>query len=173
MTATTHHSPYALELKDLRKSFFGKTEIIRGVNLAVRHGERVALSAQRGGQVDVVQPHQRALWGEKRRCTAERNLDHGQETLRDQPPWALAVSRSPTSFPSSAYLRTCAAACCGAWATSTPFQVPVGLHDANARATEPMQMINLDKKRDVLAMNLTYAEQRALEIGITIGAVPM
>jgi branched-chain amino acid transport system ATP-binding protein len=29
-------------------------------------------------------------------------------------------------------------------------------------------MIKLDKKRDVLAVNLTYAEQRALEIGITI-----
>jgi branched-chain amino acid transport system ATP-binding protein len=32
-----------------------------------------------------------------------------------------------------------------------------------------MTMIKLDKKRDVLAMNLTYAEQRALEIGVTIG----
>jgi branched-chain amino acid transport system ATP-binding protein len=31
-----------------------------------------------------------------------------------------------------------------------------------------MERIRLDKKRDVLAMNLTYAEQRALEIGITI-----
>ena len=31
-----------------------------------------------------------------------------------------------------------------------------------------MEMIRLDKKRDLLAMNLTYAEQRALEIGITI-----
>lgn len=31
-----------------------------------------------------------------------------------------------------------------------------------------MAMIKLDKKRDVLGMNLTYAEQRALEIGITI-----
>ena len=31
-----------------------------------------------------------------------------------------------------------------------------------------MEEIRLDKKRDVLAMNLTYAEQRALEIGITI-----
>src|ERR671938_1271061 len=31
-----------------------------------------------------------------------------------------------------------------------------------------MKMIQLDKKRDTLAMNLTYAEQRALEIGITI-----
>ena len=29
-------------------------------------------------------------------------------------------------------------------------------------------MIKLERKRDVLAVNLTYAEQRALEIGITI-----
>ena len=31
-----------------------------------------------------------------------------------------------------------------------------------------LEMIRLDKKRDVLAVNLTYAEQRALEIGVTI-----
>jgi branched-chain amino acid transport system ATP-binding protein len=31
-----------------------------------------------------------------------------------------------------------------------------------------MEMIKLDKKRDTLAINLTYAEQRALEIGVTI-----
>lgn len=42
------------------------------------------------------------------------------------------------------------------------------LDDANERAKELMEMIKLDKKRDTLAMNLTYAEQRALEIGITI-----
>ena len=34
--------PYALELKDLRKSF-GKTEIIRGASLAVNAGERIAV----------------------------------------------------------------------------------------------------------------------------------
>ena len=43
-----------------------------------------------------------------------------------------------------------------------------GLDDANQRANELMQMIRLGRKRDTLAMNLTYAEQRALEIGITI-----
>jgi branched-chain amino acid transport system ATP-binding protein len=42
------------------------------------------------------------------------------------------------------------------------------LRDANDRAQEIIEMIHLDKRRDVLAMNLTYAEQRALEIGITI-----
>ena len=35
------NATYALELRDLRKSF-GKTEIIRGANLAVAPGERVA-----------------------------------------------------------------------------------------------------------------------------------
>jgi branched-chain amino acid transport system ATP-binding protein len=43
-----------------------------------------------------------------------------------------------------------------------------GLRDANEQAEKFLQMIKLDKKRDVMAMNLTYAEQRALEIGITI-----
>ena len=38
---------YALELKDLRKSF-GKTEIIRGVNLAVNAGERVGIIGPNG-----------------------------------------------------------------------------------------------------------------------------
>jgi branched-chain amino acid transport system ATP-binding protein len=42
------------------------------------------------------------------------------------------------------------------------------LTDANDRSEELMEMIRLDKKRDILAVNLTYAEQRALEIGITI-----
>jgi branched-chain amino acid transport system ATP-binding protein len=42
------------------------------------------------------------------------------------------------------------------------------LDDANERADQLMEMIHLERKRDVLAANLTYAEQRALEIGITI-----
>ena len=40
-------SRFALELKDLRKAF-GKTEIIRGTNLAVAHGERVAIIGPNG-----------------------------------------------------------------------------------------------------------------------------
>jgi branched-chain amino acid transport system ATP-binding protein len=42
------------------------------------------------------------------------------------------------------------------------------LHDANERAEQVMAMLQLDRRRDVLAVNLTYAEQRALEIGLTI-----
>jgi len=42
------------------------------------------------------------------------------------------------------------------------------LKDANQLAESWMQRIRLSAKRDSLAMNLTYAEQRALEIGITM-----
>ena len=43
----TASNDYALELRDLRKSF-GKTEIIRGANLTVRPGERVAVIGPNG-----------------------------------------------------------------------------------------------------------------------------
>jgi branched-chain amino acid transport system ATP-binding protein len=42
------------------------------------------------------------------------------------------------------------------------------LRDANERTEEVLAMIKLDRRRDVLATNLTYAEQRALEVGVTI-----
>jgi len=41
-------------------------------------------------------------------------------------------------------------------------------HDANARAEEVLRMVRLERRRDVPAASLTYAEQRALEIGVTI-----
>ena len=43
-----------------------------------------------------------------------------------------------------------------------------GLTDANQKACELLHMLGLQAKRGVLAMNLTYAEQRSLEVGITI-----
>ena len=43
-----------------------------------------------------------------------------------------------------------------------------GLKDANVRAEEMMESIGLKRRRDTPAGVLTYAEQRALEIGITI-----
>ena len=42
------------------------------------------------------------------------------------------------------------------------------MRDANERAELLLDQVGLSRKRDVLASNLTYAEQRALEIGITI-----
>ena len=48
------------------------------------------------------------------------------------------------------------------------WQCLAGLRDADERAEEMLEQINLQSRRDMLAGVLTYAEQRALEIGITI-----
>ena len=42
------------------------------------------------------------------------------------------------------------------------------LREANARADEVLEAIGLTRRRAVAAGELTYAEQRALEIGVTI-----
>jgi branched-chain amino acid transport system ATP-binding protein len=42
------------------------------------------------------------------------------------------------------------------------------LRDAQERADEVLEQISLSRRREVLAGVLTYAEQRALEIGITV-----
>jgi branched-chain amino acid transport system ATP-binding protein len=41
-------------------------------------------------------------------------------------------------------------------------------HEVNRRTEEVMDMIRLTRRRDTQASLLTYAEQRALEIGVTI-----
>ena len=42
------------------------------------------------------------------------------------------------------------------------------LEDVTERVDALLHLMRLDKKRDSLVMNLSYAEQRALEIGVTI-----
>ena len=43
------------------------------------------------------------------------------------------------------------------------------LKDVNERATQLLRDVRLEHRRNDLAMNLTYAEQRALELAITLG----
>jgi branched-chain amino acid transport system ATP-binding protein len=161
---------YALELKDLRKSF-GKTEIIRGVNLAVTSGERVAIIGPNGAGKSTLFN----LISGRFAPTSGDVLLHGQR-LNGKKPFEinrLGLSRSfqiTNIFPKLSVFENLR---CGVlWSLGykyTFFKFLADLDDANERAEELMQMIKLDKKRDVLAMNLTYAEQRALEIGVTIG----
>jgi hypothetical protein len=80
---------HALELRDLRKSF-GKTEIIRGANLAVNAGERVAIIGPNGAGKSTLF---NLISGRFEPSSGEVLL-HGQridgEALRDQPHGAVA-----------------------------------------------------------------------------------
>ena len=161
--------PYALELKDLRKNF-GKTEIIRGINLAVQAGERIAIIGPNGAGKSTLFN----LISGRFAPTSGQVLLEGEE-IHGKKPYEinrLGLSRSfqiTNIFPKLSVFENLR---CGVlWSLGykyTFLKFLANLDDANARADELMAMIKLEKKHDVLAINLTYAEQRALEIGITI-----
>lgn len=160
---------YALELRDLRKSF-GKTEIIRGANLAVAPGERVAIIGPNGAGKSTLFN----LISGRFAPTSGDVILNGQR-INGLAPYEInrkGLSRSfqiTNIFPKLSVFENLR---CGVlWSMGykyTFLRFLSNLHDANERAKQLMEMIKLDKKRDTLAMNLTYAEQRALEIGITI-----
>ena len=163
------NATYALELRDLRKSF-GKTEIIRGANLAVAPGERVAIIGPNGAGKSTLFN----LISGRFAPTSGDVILNGQR-INGMAPYEInrrGLSRSfqiTNIFPKLSVFENLR--CSVLWSMGykyTFLRFLSSLDDANERAKELMEMIKLDKKRDTLAMNLTYAEQRALEIGITI-----
>ena len=160
---------YALELKDVRKSF-GKTEIIRGVDLAVEAGERIAVIGPNGAGKSTLFNLISGRFGP----TSGDILLNGQR-IQNKTPYEInrmGLSRSfqiTNIFPKLSVFENLR--CAVLWSLGykyTFIKFLSGLKDANERTDQLLDMIHLDKKRDVLAMNLTYAEQRALEIGVTI-----
>ncbi|MFY8055368.1 MAG: ABC transporter ATP-binding protein [Limnohabitans sp.] len=159
----------ALELKDVRKNF-GKTEIIRGVDLTVQAGERVAIIGPNGAGKSTLfnlisgrfEPSSGEIWLGDNRIDGKKPFEINR----------LGLSRSfqiTNIFPKLSVFENLR--CAVLWKLGykyTFFKFLADLEDANDRAEALMERIRLDKKRDVLAVNLTYAEQRALEIGITI-----
>lgn len=164
------NAAYALELKDLRKSF-GKSEIIRGVNLAIPAGERLAIIGPNGAGKSTLfnlisgrfEPSSGDVFLHGQRINGKKSFEINR----------LGLSRSfqiTNIFPKLSVFENLR--CSVLWSLGykyTFLKFLADLDDANARTEELMVMIKLDKKRDVLATNLTYAEQRALEIGVTIG----
>ena len=160
---------YAVELKDLCKSF-GKTEIIRGTNLAVSAGERVAIIGPNGAGKSTLFN----LISGRFAPTSGQILLNGERIDGQQPheinrqglARSFQVSNLFTRLSVFENLR------CGVlWSLGYRYafwKFLGGLHDANERADQLVKKIRLERKRNELAMNLTYAEQRALEIGLTI-----
>ena len=162
-------SRYAIELKDLRKSF-GKTEIIRGANLAVTPGERVAIIGPNGAGKSTLFNLISGRFGP----TSGQILLNG-DRIDNLRPYEISRKGLARSFQVSNLFTRLSVfenlRCAVLWSMGyryTFWKFLANADDANARADQLMAMIKLDHKHDTLAMNLTYAEQRALEIGITI-----
>ncbi len=161
--------PYAVELKRLCKSF-GKSEIIRGCDLAVAPGERIGIIGPNGAGKSTLF---NLISGRFGPSSGEILLNGKRiDGLLPYEINRLGLARSFQITNIFGRLSVFENLRCGVlWTMGYRYafwKFLAGLRDANERASQLLAMIRLDKKRDTLAMNLTYAEQRALEIGITI-----
>ena len=159
----------ALELRDVRKRF-GKTEIIRGASLQVNSGERVAIIGPNGAGkstlFNLISGRFAPSSGEIVLNGARIDGAAPHHINRRGLARSFQVSNLFTRLSVFENLR-----CAVLWSLGYRYafwRFLANLRDANERAEEVMAMLQLERRRDVLAMNLTYAEQRALEIGLTI-----
>ena len=159
----------AIELVDVRKHF-GRTEIIRGVNLAVPAGERHAIIGPNGAGKSTLF---NLISGRLVPTSGTVRLDGSDVTgLAPHEINRRGLSRSfqvTNIFPRLSVWENVRCAVLWSLGHKYAFWRGIdGLADACERTEAILEAINLTDRRRLQAGVLTYAEQRALEIGITI-----
>jgi len=159
----------ALHLKDVHKSF-GKTRIINGVSLEVRTGERHAIIGPNGAGKSTLY---NLISG--RFPVSSGKIFLGEEEITGLKPFQINRKGLSRSFQVTNIFANMSVyeniRCALLWPAGHRYSFwsrVGGLKEVRERAEETMERIGLARRRDVLAGVLTYAEQRALEIGITI-----
>jgi len=149
---------------------FGSTLIIRGVSFAVRRGERLAIIGPNGAGKSTLF---NLISGRLRPTKGSIRLN-GEE-IAGAPPYRVnrrGLSRSfqvTNIFPRLSVFENIR--CSVLWSLGYKYNFwrrTDKLADANERTEETLEQIRMTARRDTPAGVLTYAEQRALEIGITI-----
>ncbi len=159
----------ALELHDVHKSF-GSTKIINGVSLEVRAGERHAIIGPNGAGKSTLYN----LVSGRFPVSSGKIVLYGEE-ITGLKPYEINRKGLSRSFQVTNIFHNMSVyeniRCAVLWPAGYRYSFwsrVGGLKDVQRRAEETMERIGLARRRDVLAGVLTYAEQRALEIGITI-----
>jgi branched-chain amino acid transport system ATP-binding protein len=159
----------ALELSDVRKKF-GQTEIIRGVNLSIPKGERHALIGPNGAGKSTTF---NLISGRSAPTSGSVRLN-GVE-IGGLKPFVINRMGLSRSFQITNIFHRLSVfenlRCAVLWSLGYKYSFwhrLARLHDVRERAEEVLGLIGLLRQRDTQAALLTYAEQRALEIGITI-----
>ena len=159
----------ALKLSQVRKSF-GRTEIICGVDLEIPEGERHAIIGPNGAGKSTLFN----LVSGRFPASSGRIELHGKDITRLKPfeinRRGLARSFQITNiFHRLSVFENVRCAALYSLGYRYSFWHRLGdLRDAAERADDILERIGLRNRRDTIAGLLTYAEQRALEIGVTI-----
>ena len=159
----------SLELRDVHKSF-GRTAIINGVDLKVAAGERHAIIGPNGAGKSTLFN----LISGRFAVTSGRILLNGEDITGREPHQInrLGLARSfqiTNIFPRLSVHENVRCALLWPLGYRYSFWHRVGaLESVNRRAEEIVERIGLASRRHRPAGVLSYAEQRALEIGITI-----
>jgi branched-chain amino acid transport system ATP-binding protein len=159
----------ALELSGVRKAF-GRAEIIRGVNLSIRPGERHAIIGPNGAGkstlFNLISGRLAASAGDIRLNGRSINGCRPYEINRR----GLARSFQITNiFPRLSVFENLR--CAVLWTLGHRYAFWKNLNrlrDAEVRAEAVLKQVGLRRRRDTAAGLLSYAEQRALELGITV-----
>ncbi len=159
----------AIELKGVTKSF-GSTAIIRGVDLAIGRGERHAIIGPNGAGKSTLF---NLISG--RYALSQGDILLNGESITGLKPFEINRKGLSRSFQITNIFHRMSVfeniRCAVLWSLGYKYSFwhRLGaLKDANQRAEEVMESIGLKRRRDTSAGVLSYAEQRALEIGITI-----
>ena len=161
----------ALKLTGVRKQF-GSTHIINGVDLDIREGERHALIGPNGAGKSTLF---NLISGRFPLTSGQIELK-GQDITNQEPQSInrLGLSRSfqiTNIFPKLSVFENLR--CAVLWNLGyrySFFKRISALKDARESADRTLSLIGLEDRREKMAGELTYAEQRALEIGITIAS---
>ncbi len=159
----------ALETRRLTKHF-GSTQIIRGIDLKVAQGERLAVIGPNGAGKSTLF---NLISGRFAPSSGQVLLEGTDVT--GLPPYRINRLGLSRSFQITNIFHRLSVfenlRCAVLWSLGYRYSFWRSLNalrDARERAEEVMEAIGLGWRRHVPAGLLTYAEQRALEIGITI-----
>ena len=159
----------ALSLSNVNKSF-GQTAIIRGVNLDIKKGERHAIIGPNGaGKTTLFN----LISGRFPLSSGEIRLNG--ERVDGLPPHRINRMGLSRSFQITSIFHRLSVfenlRCALLWSMGYgySFWSPLWLQrDLNERTDRMLEELNLAARRDTAAGLLSYADQRALEIGMTI-----
>jgi branched-chain amino acid transport system ATP-binding protein len=159
----------AVQLERVEKRF-GKTQIIQGVDLEVRRGERHAIIGPNGAGKSTLFN----LISGRFPVSGGRVLLNGAD-ITNETPYRISRRGLARSFQVTNLFGSLSVfenlRCAVLWSLGYRYAFWRALssaRDATARAERVLEEIGLARRRDTPAAVLAYAEQRALEIGITI-----